>query len=546
MFQTQQGRRTACTERRLWEIHDRMLSTTAGTVTDFRAAQKRMSIAHGEGKNVSIGGHVYQPADDTSKEELASGSRTIEDLSRRLIEQARDCADAYVTDYEGVKRLLDTHEGRRRTARRAEQEERRAKAAEQRRQLKGANIFIQRPQRPWHATNSPGGSIDFAGSIPSLPPIGHVPWTAAAQRDDERDTPLGAFKEALASNLRRVSELFHKWEVHLDEHIDLQELRDAVGVLNLARSPAWDEDCVRKFYAQLDGDNSGYIEFSGLHDQLKRYQPPDLGTLKRGPLRRGSSLISLQPPVAKLPPMGPARPEIAVTNLESLLVANQSRVIERFRRWDFSAHSAISATELRRALSALCIHADAKTTEKLFKLLLDVKGAGSITLDELSQILVKRVASKGSLVGIGAGTGTWHGAQQALFVAGHASVAGHYPLAYRWPTVGPAFGTHARSSRLVVAKCPTRRRRLVHLLLLPTQPRVSCFRFRRRRQAAGAQHDAQRGAPCRGSQPAWGDGALSVRAALVASLARGWPRGSAARAGSKLWRAPGAPGGHSR
>lgn len=504
-----------------------------------------MAVAHGEGR-VSIGGHVYQPADDTSKEELASGSRTIEDLSRRLIEQARDCADAYVTDYEGVKRLLDTHEGRRRTARRAEQEERRAKAAEQRRQLKGANIFIQRPQRPWHATNSPGGSIDFAGSIPSLPPIGHVPWTAAAQRDDERDTPLGAFKEALASNLRRVSELFHKWEVHLDEHIDLQELRDAVGVLNLARSPAWDEDCVRKFYAQLDGDNSGYIEFSGLHDQLKRYQPPDLGTLKRGPLKRGSSLISLQPPVAKLPPMGPARPEIAVTNLESLLVANQSRVIERFRRWDFSAHSAISATELRRALSALCIHADAKTTEKLFKLLLDAKGAGSITLDELSQILVKRVASKGSLVGIGAGTGTWHGAQQALFVAGHASVAGHYPLAYRWPTVGPAFGTHARSSRLVVAKCPTRRRRLVHLLLLPTQPRVSCFRFRRRRQAAGAQHDAQRGAPCRGSQPAWGDGALSVRAALVASLARGWPRGSAARAGSKLWRAPGAPGGHSR
>ena len=123
-----------------------MLSTTAGTVTDFRAAQKRMSVAHGEGR-VSIGGHVYQPADDTSKEELASGSRTIEDLSRRLIEQARDCADAYVTDYEGVKRLLDTHEGRRRTARRAEQEERRAKAAEQRRQLKGANIFIQRPQR---------------------------------------------------------------------------------------------------------------------------------------------------------------------------------------------------------------------------------------------------------------------------------------------------------------------------------------------------------------------------------------------------------------
>lgn len=381
---------------------------------------------------VSIGGNVYQPADDTSKGEFASGSRTIEDLSRRLIEQARDCADAYVTDYEGVKRLLDTHEGRRRTARRAEQEERRAKANMQRRQLKGANIFIQRPQRPWHATNSPGGSIDFAGGIPSLPPIGHVPWTAAAKRDEERGTPLGAFKEALASNLRRVSELFHKWEVSLDERIDLHELRDAVGVLNLARSPAWDEDCVSKLYAQLDGDNSGYIEFARLHDLLKRYQPPELAALKRDPLRRGSSLISLQPPVAKLPPMGPARPEIAVTNLERQLIANQSRVIERFRRMDSDA---ITATELRRALSSLCIHADAKTTEKLFKLLLDVEGAGSITLDELSQILVRRVSSKGSLKG----TGTWH--------ASLACIIG------RALPVGPAFGAHARSSRLVGAWC---------------------------------------------------------------------------------------------
>ena len=381
---------------------------------------------------VSIGGNVYQPADDTSKGEFASGSRTIEDLSRRLIEQARDCADAYVTDYEGVKRLLDTHEGRRRTARRAEQEERRAKANMQRRQLKGANIFIQRPQRPWHATNSPGGSIDFAGGIPSLPPIGHVPWTAAAKRDEERGTPLGAFKEALASNLRRVSELFHKWEVSLDERIDLHELRDAVGVLNLARSPAWDEDCVSKLYAQLDGDNSGYIEFARLHDLLKRYQPPELAALKRDPLRRGSSLISLQPPVAKLPPMGPARPEIAVTNLERQLIANQSRVIERFRRMDSDA---ITATELRRALSSLCIHADAKTTEKLFKLLLDVEGAGSITLDELSQILVRRVSSKGSLKG----TGKWH--------ASLACIIG------RALPVGPAFGAHARSSRLVGAWC---------------------------------------------------------------------------------------------
>ena len=152
-----------------------------------------VALAHectsGMESRVSIGGNVYQPADDTSKGDFASGSRTIEDLSRRLIEQARDCADAYVTDYEGVKRLLDTHEGRRRTARRAEQEERRAKANMQRRQLKGANIFIQRPQRPWHATNSPGGSIDFAGGIPSLPPIGHVPWTAAAKRDEERGSP---------------------------------------------------------------------------------------------------------------------------------------------------------------------------------------------------------------------------------------------------------------------------------------------------------------------------------------------------------------------
>jgi Ca2+-binding EF-hand superfamily protein len=304
--------------------------------------------------------------------------------------------------------------------------------------------------------------------------------TAAAQRDEERGTPLGAFKEALASNLRRVSELFHKWEVSLDERIDLHELRDAVGVLNLARSPAWDEDCVSKLYAQLDGDNSGYIEFARLHDLLKRYEPPELAALKRDPLRRGSSLISLQPPVAKLPPMGPARPEIAVTNLERQLIANQSRVIERFRRMDSDA---ITATELRRAMSSLCIHADAKTTEKLFKLLLDVEGAGSITLDELSQILVRRVSSKGSLKG----TGTWQGPT-------------------RWPRL--------RRTRTLI----TPRRRLVRLLLTPTQPRVPCIRFRRRRQADDAQHDAQHGAPCRGSQ-SWGHGALSIRTALVASRA---------------------------
>jgi hypothetical protein len=130
--------------------------------------------------------------------------------------------------------------------------------------------------------------------------------------------------------------------------------------------------------------------------------------------------------------MGPARPEIAVTNLERQLIANQSRVIERFRRMDSDA---ITATELRRALSSLCIHADAKTTEKLFKLLLDVEGAGSITLDELSQILVRRVSSKGSLKG----TGTWH--------ASLACIIG------RALPVGPAFGAHARSSRLVGAWC---------------------------------------------------------------------------------------------
>lgn len=344
----------------------------------------------------------------------------IEAVSRRLIDQARDYADAYVNEYDGVRAELDTHNAIVLEFKRTAAQERKKKKAETRKKIKGANPFIHNPQDSWMATNAPMGSTDHtkagllrmkAGSIygePVLPPIKRVPWVSAQSKDaDEDQSPLGAFKTALARNLTRVTELFRKWDVNLDGRIDLDELRCAVGALGLTRNSDWDEESVQLLMKQLDKDSSGSVEFNELYKMLRKFKPPDLASLKRAQLLRGSSLISHMPPVRRDPKEeDPSRPNPAVEKLMKVLTTNQARVIDMFRKWDFDSDSSVSCQELKRALSALCIPIDTKAIEQLFRWI-DKDSSGSISFEELNQVLRRKVGFSKGLERFDAETGKY-------------------------------------------------------------------------------------------------------------------------------------------
>lgn len=218
---------------------------------------------------------------------------------------------------------------------------------------------------------------------------------APARRDAGEDAPIAQLKRALAANFTRVVKLFRQWDVDCSGEVSTQELYDAMGALRLSDGDsAWGADACRALFAALDINGNGSIDFHELHHALRRYDPPPFEvTLEAaraaaaGPSPRDNALDGV--PVRR-----PTKPRVAeheaVASVKRLLAANQTRVLDLFRKWDYDMSSAISAHELRRALGALSIPIDAKALKTLFHEI-DSDGSGEISFGELNAVLRRQV-----------------------------------------------------------------------------------------------------------------------------------------------------------
>lgn len=231
---------------------------------------------------------------------------------------------------------------------------------------------------------------------------------------------LTKLKQALGQHFYRVIDLFKRWDVDCDHTISKEELRLALGALNVPH----DEATLSTLFQELDADQSGSIDFEELHSALRKHVP------KRMPPNH----ISLDVPKRVEPlPEGTGAERRAVAALKKALHIHLGKISSLFAQWDLDGNGQISKKEVKRALAAQCIPVDDIALTMLFRKL-DTDGSGEIDFHELNKLLRRefifeseaaqaRVISVGDIHGMPP-TGSAVGSMAAATLRPHTSPAG--------------------------------------------------------------------------------------------------------------------------
>ena len=196
---------------------------------------------------------------------------------------------------------------------------------------------------------------------------------------------LTELKQKLAANFGRVLDLFKKWDVDHDHTISIDELRLALGALQVHA----DEKALRVLFTELDADASGAIDYEELYQALRTH-----GAKREVPDNR----ITLEMPSRKEPnPDGTLAERRAVAFLKKALHNNLDRVRDIFAEWDFDGNGMISKRELQRGLAALSIAIDPRSIDILFEKL-DADGSGGIEFKELNRYLRREFVFESEIV----------------------------------------------------------------------------------------------------------------------------------------------------
>jgi len=289
--------------------------------------------------------------------------------SVRNVQLSRMYAENYVTAFDYATQALDEgkvmHEEERRRARLAAQKE-----ARERRELLRAMSFDTNLDR--FASKFKGSWREGKG-FPPAPRAAPTVWLPPEPPPVGEPEALTALKASLGRNLSRVIDLFKKWDVDCDHTIGIDELRLALGALEVPH----DEKVLNELFLQLDGDKSGSIDFDELHHALRKHAP------KRAPPNH----ISLSVPKRREQlPEGTGSERRAVAALKKALHANLQRVRDLFGVWDIDGDGQVSVAELERALAGLCIPIDKPAIKRLFAQI-DSDGSGAVDYTELEALL---------------------------------------------------------------------------------------------------------------------------------------------------------------
>ena len=196
---------------------------------------------------------------------------------------------------------------------------------------------------------------------------------------------LTELKQKLAANFGRVLDLFKKWDVDHDHTISIDELRLALGALQVHA----DEKALRVLFTELDADASGAIDYEELYQALRTH-----GAKREVPDNR----ITLEMPSRKEPnPDGTLAERRAVAFLKKALHNNLDRVRDIFAARDFDGNGMISKRELQRGLAALSIAIDPRSIDILFEKL-DADGSGGIEFKELNRYLRREFVFESEIV----------------------------------------------------------------------------------------------------------------------------------------------------
>ena len=312
----------------------------------------------------------------------------VQTISRQIVDQARDSASRYFSELHEVNGHLGDHRGIRESAWRQEQEAKRAKKLRQEKILRGGNPFLKKPQGPVIVSYK---SREFS------PPARAAPthWTPPPRNEDD-NSPAALIRRALAQNLFRLTDLFKRWDVNLDNKFDIHELKAAVGALGIDRDGDWNKEAMETFLAGLDLDGNGTIELDELHEALRQYHPPKVEDLKAP---KNTNIISVKMPTRQEGKVSKSEREdrAAAVQVKRLLAENQYRVMDVLHKWDYDKDSEISIHDLKRALGALSIPIDMRALQTLFNLV-DADGSGAISFDELNLLFRRRVGNKAEQV----------------------------------------------------------------------------------------------------------------------------------------------------
>ena len=342
-------------------------------------------------KAVSLGAATYDVFQNNTE---LTKQQAVTAVSLKLINHSRDYASAYFSEVAMANEQLSAQPAVLQAERQARADARRAKRLAERRRRFGNPLVAAPLPNPRVGSRGP-----WLYGSPPPPPATHLPRISRVRADagDGSSPALDMLKRTIADNMERVSTLLQRWDVDLDGKISLDELRDALGALQLTRGSnvQWNEKELSKAAAELmqmlDQDGSGTLEFDELHNALRQYGPPPLSELRPSHQAVGAELVCLEMPKRRAREL-PADDKdfAAVSELKRLLGENQARVIDLFRRWDYDADSTVSPSELRRALAALSIPATTRAVGALFRKL-DADGNGEISFEELNRVLRRKV-----------------------------------------------------------------------------------------------------------------------------------------------------------
>lgn len=334
-------------------------------------------------------------------------------VASKMVRESHANCSAYPSEMKETQRILS----RCAVVAAEEKAERRELARMKRARIKAS----LRPENPFESNPQPGWKDAGATQLPPIPALSSLnrkPYIPMSKPIDDA-SPIEQLKNALARSFTRVVSLFRKWDVNCDGHVSIDELHNAIGALRLHDELAvWDDKTCKELFRALDTNGNGSIDFYELHHALRHYHPPPFESTPTP--RSGVAAPAAGDIVLTLPRRrekkreGSGKQLEAVAEVKRMLAANQQRVIDLFRRWDFDMDASITPIELKRAMAALSIDIDMRTLKLLFKQF-DTDGSGEISFNELNKALRRQVD-------FDAGHGERFDAATGTYTTGHMTV----------------------------------------------------------------------------------------------------------------------------
>lgn len=264
-----------------------------------------------------------------------------------------------------------------------------------------AKVLREVPGPPRRKTSMFGGSTLRKDVTSAVADASEAP--TGDSTEEVTDAVVTALREVIASQRRRVIDMFMEWDEDGDGTISKFEFRGALVILGITASAPVSS----ALFDSFDEDKSGTINYNELAAalsqtqntavQLSRGSRPDAAvdaaadlasnsprsiTRKREKLNHGKAMFSrgLGEPSADQP---------MHMRLRRGLASNWVRLVDLFRVWDVDGDGGICKAEFGEALCTLDLIAEPHEADDFFKAF-DLDGSGQISLCELEYLLKQR------------------------------------------------------------------------------------------------------------------------------------------------------------